>query len=801
MKKRDYTFLILVAISLIMLVITTLCLGYQYGSKTDWFKQYVAINETTRQAFYHTGNFLPDINWQLGSGVSQYALSYYGVFHPLMFISYLLPFVPMNYYIMFSTIIMIILSVILLYQLLLNHHYSFETRVVISLCFILAAPILFHSKKQIGFINYFPFIFLGFKGIDKYFLDHSVIGIIIPVFFLTLMNYFFLPSSLIVLTLYGIYIFIKKNNQITLKLFFKEGWLFALSIILGVLLASFVLLPTGYLLINSGKGTQTFSLIHTLKLINPVNSLLYNEYGMGLCGSIVIAILYLAIHGNKEQRFLSFSILSCGIFGIILFILNGTLYIRTKVLIPFIPLALILFANFYEHLKEYEFKYYDFLIILGFMLICALKNTLVCLDFGIILLIIYFKKYDLFKVMTIATLIITLIGNLPSVHLIDNQDNQSAKNELINTINQEEKSSYKIDEIDSTNQYINYASDQMKTSIYSSIYNKDYYTFISKYLCNANTTKNQITTTSSLNPISERILGSKYIISKNNNKVPGYKTMKTVEGYTLSFNEDSNSLFYTTNNLISKRQFNALNQKEKLSALTSYTVVDNDVEDVPIKNIYSTISTDTSIDNKISKAHKQKLSLNKKAQLVLISFDVNDISGKGASITINKVKNQLSRKGHIYYNNNRHFTFVVKPQKSKFLNISFSKGNYEINNFKIDQINDCFSITRDKYQASNIQFNNNEISFDVEANQDMILASNIVKQAGYRIEVDGRKKEVMCVNTAFIGTNVKKGKHHIKIIYNAPLKREGMVIILTALIVIIVISYFQRRKKDEKHFK
>lgn len=71
-----------------------------------------------------------------------------------------------------------------------------------------------------------------------------------------------------------------------------------------------------------------------------MNGILFNEYGLGLtliCFYTILAGLNKKNPAKKEFFPDSVLFLSFGLFGIFSYILNGTLYARPKILIPFLP--------------------------------------------------------------------------------------------------------------------------------------------------------------------------------------------------------------------------------------------------------------------------------------------------------------------------------------------------------------------------------------------------------------------------------------------------------------------------------
>ena len=79
-----------------------------------------------------------------------------------------------------------------------------------------------------------------------------------------------------------------------------------------------------------------------------MNGILFNEYGLGLtliCFYTILAGLNKKNPAKKEFFPDSVLFLSFGLFGIFSYILNGTLYARPKILIPFLPLFILLLFN------------------------------------------------------------------------------------------------------------------------------------------------------------------------------------------------------------------------------------------------------------------------------------------------------------------------------------------------------------------------------------------------------------------------------------------------------------------------
>lgn len=67
-----------------------------FGAKVDWISQHSVIPDYFRQQFYDTGELFPEFAANLGGGQNIYNFSYYGLYSPVILLSYLLPFVKME---------------------------------------------------------------------------------------------------------------------------------------------------------------------------------------------------------------------------------------------------------------------------------------------------------------------------------------------------------------------------------------------------------------------------------------------------------------------------------------------------------------------------------------------------------------------------------------------------------------------------------------------------------------------------------------------------------------------------------
>ena len=103
-KNDIINILTLIIISLVIILVLVNFTNF-FGSKKDWISQHIMFPDYLRKLFYDTGDIFPNFAFNLGGGQNIYNISYYGLFNPIILISYLLPFVSMITYIQFSMII------------------------------------------------------------------------------------------------------------------------------------------------------------------------------------------------------------------------------------------------------------------------------------------------------------------------------------------------------------------------------------------------------------------------------------------------------------------------------------------------------------------------------------------------------------------------------------------------------------------------------------------------------------------------------------------------------------------------
>lgn len=823
---------------LIFLLILFSIVGFDYvnGSTVDWDSQHWIIPEYFRTLFYDTKDIFPSFAFNLGAGQNIYNLSYYGLLSPIVLISYLFPFIKMVNYIEVSMIIVVILSIILMYYWLkskFNSKYSFLG----TLLFLLSGPLIYHTHRHIMFVNYMPFLLLALIGVDNYFSDNKKSLLVISVFLVIMSSYYYSVGAIIAVVLYGIYKYIQNNKKITFKSFFKTGIKFMLPIVLAIMMSAVLILPTFYALI-SGRADITTS-VDWLKLIIPkfnLNEILYNSYTIGLTSAFILAIIFGIFAKKREQKFLSLVFSLIIILPIIIYLLSGLMYVRGKVLIPLLPLAILLMTLFiYEfNLKENKTLNIMFLAISIMQVIVHINNGnyIFILDVIITLLgvIAYIKtknkNYFIYPICVCA--FVCCLTNNYSEKLVSKEDIALQHNtynyDILNPILEAEDNIYRVGNdimgIKNINRVIN--SNYYLPSIYSSLENQNYFDFAVNNIGNEIESRISTAIMPGKNILFNTYMGTKYIITNSDVQI-GYKNVKNSNIYV---NKNVLPIGYSTSKTISKSMYDELDFPEKSYALLTNVIVENKntENDYEYKVVEEKLNYDSSYNHlTISKEEGKyiinsdkegsielKLDRSFKDKILFITFDMEYAETcliGDTSITINGVKNTLSCKGWTYHNKNYTFEYAISSNDElDTLNISFEEGKYIISNIKTYSL-DYKNITNfvesvDQFKINKEKTKGDKIVGDINVTENGYFVLTIpYEEKGFSIYVDNKLIEYDKINSTFIGFDISEGYHEISIIYTSPYLFEGMIASILGHMLFLPVIYsdlFKKRKECKR---
>ncbi len=822
-NKKDKINLLVITIIFIGIIVFILRNNTLYGSILDWNTQHSVIPEYFRSLFYKTLNIFPDFALNLGSGQNIYNYSYYGLFNPVIVLSYFFPFVSMKSYIQVSSIVLVYSSVILFYYFLKHNKFSSDICLLGSIVFMTATPLLFHSHRHIMFMNYMPFLILALFGVDKYFEKNDGRLLCISSILIILMSYYYSIPALMSIVVYGVYKYIIINKKITFKSFMKDGIKFLIPIMIGILITSILLVPTFYAILH-GRLPNEISISLKDLLIPKINIkyLMYHSYGIGLTSFALMGLIVLLLDKKRENIFLFICLMSLIVFPIINYLLNGMMYIDAKVLIPFMPIYVyvitLMFKKIYD--KEINIKKLLIVSVIVLLIIYIGESNYVdqfYLDFIITLLVIILSikvesKY-LLKIFTIVILTIYSLGANSKDTLVNKEDiyNSENKNQeaLVKKIpegyNHTTLYNLKLENVNNIYGNLNVYSDY----IYSSTGNSEYNIFMFNTFEVPMQSRNRLIISANKDLMYLMFSNNKYFIGDNID-ITGYKKIDSIGNASLYENTDVLPFMYVSYNNFNDKEFSKIsfpyNNEVLLNNVVTSENTNNNFE-TKIKETFirqsDIIYTNSNIiidGNNINvKKDNSRMLVDipdeARNKIIFISFELTPQSCKvgDLGITINGNLNKLTCREWKYYNGNTTFNYVVSGDTSNNMEISFFKGNYKIDNLKIYYMdyNDIKDV-KDKVTEVNIsdKTKGDKIYASVETERDGYFVTTLPYDKGFNIKVDGKKVDYEKVNTAYVGFKLSKGKHNIVIEYIAPFKKLGL--IMSFIGVVIYVLYYHK---------
>ncbi|MBQ4030624.1 MAG: YfhO family protein [Bacilli bacterium] len=827
--KKDIIYISILVLTFIVLSVFTIGRTYMYGSSLDWYAQHISIPEYFRTLFYNTKDILPDFALNIGNGQNIYNFSYYGLLSPYILISYLLPMFNMSNILVVLTIISVIASTILMYYFLRKHEFTEEVSFIATLCFTLSSPIVFQSHRHIMFINYMPFLLMGLYGVDKRIKNRKSWLLVLSVFLMLMTSYYYSIGGILCLLLYAFYRFLQKTKKISLKIFFKTLFFFLGPILIGIFMSSIITIPTLLTMFNNRLDSNTSINLVELLLPLPKNfeNVLYSSYSLGLPIVIVPALINFF---KKEKANITIGIILVLLFSINLFnyILNGTMYIDPKTLIPFLPIYTYVIAIFFKDLFNKEINYkvlFPVLLIVSIYIIISKSlriHYILELLLLAILLVIHHKIPK--KRIIIIPLFFLILGNAYVHNLLDNlelryevKETDTLITDSLNTITTADDTFYRTSLDVNKSEYPNKIFENIgyyNSTIYSSISNVNYNNFYYDVLSNNIAYRNRALTTTTSNIVSLMLMGNKYIISYKK-PLQGYELINTNNGLNIYKNNNVLPLGVATNKTMSYSDFEKLDYSSSQEALLNVIITDQHSNNEFVSNIIKTdilisdlISNDIAAFEgngkatlKVEKEYKTSFSLPKKYQdkILFIRFKVNNEYTNDRSITINGIKNKVTDKDWKYYNDNSVFDYVLNYQDLKKLNITISKGEYNITDFEIDALDYSYleQATKnfDKLIVDSNKTKGDFIVGDINVTNKGYLMLTIPYSNGFNIKLDGKKIDYEKVDYSFIGFPIEEGTHHLEIEYKAPGKNISLFISIISLISYIAVIILEDKRK------
>lgn len=350
--------------------------GEFFGYGSDWLSQHLPLAETLRSAMLDSGRLLP-LYLHLGGGSSVYDFAYYGLLRPDVLLGCLFPQFGMEYLLAGYSLAGIVLGTNLLFWWLrrrLRSEPSGARAAAFAAALYAAATCLFHAHNQLMFVNYLPFLILTLIGIDRMAEQGKGAWLVTSGLSLVYLHSFYYSISC--LAVCGIYAIdwvrgmrgdhaqahvcelrgarasgsptctgkLRRDRRGTKCEKRAKSFVLRLAgcVCLSIGLCAVLLLPTGLDILSGSKDGGVFAA--QLKLLDlTLEGMLYTPYGMGL--TLISLYCLLTALAQRKTRFLAICMLAIAAIPAVSLLLNGLLYARGKILIPFLLPMLLLCAQ------------------------------------------------------------------------------------------------------------------------------------------------------------------------------------------------------------------------------------------------------------------------------------------------------------------------------------------------------------------------------------------------------------------------------------------------------------------------
>ena len=812
-----------------------------FGAKVDWLSQHSVLPDYFRQQFYATGKLFPEFAANLGGGQNIYHFAYYGLYSPLILPSYLLPFVKMSDYIMAVSITGLTASVLLFYYWLKSRKTDAGTAFILSLMFLLAGPMIGQYSGQIMFVDYMPFLCLALIGVDRYFEQEKSGLFTVSVFLMIMTSFYFSIGGMLSLVLYGLHRYFeqREENRVTVRSFLRDGLCFVRSMILAVLMSGFFLVPTALALTGGRSKEQNTSFASFFIPQITVERFAYSIYGIGLTTLVITVLLTGLLYRKVYEKVLTYGCVIVLVIPVFAYLLNGGLYIRDKVFIPFLPLLCYLISIYLEKCRKRELSFIAGMIpyIITTIFVYMARNQFVSKGIGesiwkvllaesILFLICYvlycaLKRYHketkeilmlaLPSVICLAVTMNTFYQMKPDRYVsrklyrdvVEEQNRQAVKEAL-----KDDDGYYRTEQMGSDDE--NAADlnriwdvDQNITSIYSSAYNPDYQTFRQKTFGLEEPFRNGMMQSVSKNPVFQRMMGVRYIVSDSD--VPGYTLVKKCGTTGIYQNKDAAPVMYATDRVMTEEEYKKLTFPYNQTAFLEYAVVGEHTEssDQNIMTAYAPVSLKMANNRTTGGAEQKTMQQEGQKQILFLRFRVDNAHpNKDVAVWINGIRNKLSATDHVYYNENKTFTYAVPLKDGEdTISVTFGKGKYQLSHVQayLGSLPERSELLyQSEIQVDKKQTEDNVIQGTIHVKKDGWFITSIPYDKHFKMFIDGKETKIQKVNTAFLGCKIESGNHEVKIIYHAPGTITGKILSLIGMAGFLSLLVREKRKNRRK---
>jgi uncharacterized membrane protein YfhO len=754
-KKYDVlAFIIPFSILMFIFLIYNVFLGMHLpGFHGDYYIQHVTLYNYIRESFYESGNLFPQMNMTHG-GISSFAnLVYYGSMNPIVWFSFLFPFMSMQTYLELVIVFFISTVSFLNYKFLKFHIENNLVNFLTSVAFSVVPVMIVQLQTQLPFVLFYPFLLICLITIHDF--KNRYIYFIIAMSLIYYINFTFSVSVFIFMVIYYLYLhrnkLIESSNIVKFLIFFVIAN--ALALMIGFL--PFIIQA---LASNSRSVTEQPELYSTKNFIENMYVFQYLVFGYSWSLYLYMVVASFVVFFKKTRKlsiFLIFLALSI-MFVPLNKLLNMFLYYDVKVYINFIPFVMLMFASVINELLSFKIGkrlLYFVIFNMVFLVIYAIYPQIVLFGEGfnqnliifiilqnIVIMMLLTNKNHLVNILTTMFIVFISFTVFSDFH-VENRPTSSA-------CQQTPTEFYRTAPLDSFN--ISSCSQEFMFTSYTSIVNENYANYATK---NLNNPENAYA-------VSDRITSSelaKYVLSIGS----GQPFIKGVESqYIYENNIDG----FNNIDMVSHVESENYNiEYDKEIPHTSVEIEDMNV----VPEVESTFDiAPYCVDN----------------DYLEVEFSVD-----GAETF--RVNNSP------YVNDQEKYSLVFDCELIGHIGFS-SQENMTISEITINGYNydDILSTQYPSVMPTNVNVDYNEsITFDLNMQTPGMLVTTIPYDDGFDVKVDGVSVDTEIVNHYFLGVPLESGNHTIEITFKMKGFYLGLIVTIIGILITIYLVIKQKK--------
>lgn len=791
--------------------------GLIFGFGSDWLSQHLPIAESLRWAMLESGRLLP-LYIDLGGGSSAYDFAYYGLLRPDVLLGCLFPSVGMEYILGGYAVFELLLGGNMVYIWLRENcgqNAAGRRAAFAGSVLYLAAGCFLHAHFQLMFVNYLPFLVLALIGIDRFIEKRRGLLLCVGLTLIYFHSFYYAPSCLCVACIYYLYrvrqagagqrgtLAEESPKRATTEAAPRHGDLkthgsFLLWILLSVGLAAILLLPTGLDILSTSKDAGSFA-GSKMPLVNPkLDALLYSPYGMGV--TLIGLYALLCTLGKRRMRLPAVAVLVASLFPVIPFVLNGFLYARGKILIPFLLLVCLIFACICEEYfagKDVPKVWAGLLCLMPCLLLSGKYGIWKYIDWAVLMLWILGVRQRqrlrrsqheknrstrrLTAVLLLVPCVFSFCLNAQSGYVSQSKIKIGSVREAFNeaSAQMDESGNYRFEILTDAFNLCNFLPGVpvKRSSMYSSMTQEDYAEFFYDGAKNAIPIQNRVALIPGQNVLFNYKMGVRYVLADRYAIPNNYQKISESGDYMIAENPRVLPICYGTDKLVSFKEI--LQRAERADK-----------------------ATEAEIQGKLRLSSREvRVPLDFRGKIAILSFDVTPLSSRAVVIDINGVRNKLSGSGAPYPNHNKHFSYVLSGGTDGFL-IQKNANEYQIENLTLSFLdekelyNSGGEVWEPQMHASDAG-KGQIFSGTINMKKDGYFATSYPYRKGYEVKVDGRAvsaSEILKIDDTFLGLRLEEGMHEIEIRFVPPGYRTGLAISAISLLILLVLSAWQKTK-------